>query len=733
MPALAAPKRSSKNAAVPDGGPTRHPESISPSAGGRRLSPPAPPPVHKRSRRELKNELKNWHVRSRLLLLVIIPAAAVTAVAFCVVRIAGILQGAPIHSPSGSVRDRAILSALAVGVVVIIVLVLASWSAIVVARSVLQPLYRLRAGALEVAGVRLPDEVRRVRENNGEGEPSDFEPIDVDSTDEIGEVARAFDQMRRETSRLAANETALRGKLDGMFVNMSHRSQSLVERQIRLIENLEQGEQDRERLANLFRTNRIAARMHRNSQNLLVLAGHELSTGWNQPVALVHVIRAAVSEIEESERVLLNAQPDIAVRGPAVNDIVHLLAELIENATSFSAADMPVEISGHLLTSGGALVDITDRGVGMSANEMAYANWQLENPPARDINVLKWIGLFVVARLASRHGIRVRLQQAEFGGLTALVWLPDEVIAYQGAAASPRLSRFVGVGSRPGLHEATMDPGHATTEQRVTTARSTEFAAQHADVPEASLGRRLISDAGRRPSPRWPVGGSQPVFQAEPPATVRPSGSGLSDAMGEHAGVSGQEAQVLGEEAARDLAGGTLITSPLPGSGMSAPGQGEASQFANAPAATAAPLSQETGAADGGMVVPPAEGLVEKQRLPIFDAVESHWFRGGRQVPGSSGLPVAAGSRWSSPADEGWQAAETVDSPSSGGQTRAGLPKRRPNANLVPGAIPSMQPVEPTTRSAAAARDRLTSFQRGVSEGRTAASEAANPSGEEKS
>ena len=713
-------------AAVHDADPTRRPESISPPAGGHQQLRAGPSPVHQRSRRELKNELENWRVRWRLLLLVIIPAVAVTAVAFCVVRIAGTSQGAPIHSPSSSVSDRVILSALAVGVVA-----LASWSTIVVARSVLQPLYKLRAGALEVAGVRLPDAVRRSRENNGDGEPSDVEPMGVDSSDEIGEVARAFDQMRRETLRLAANEAALRGKLDAMFVNLSHRNQSLVERQIRLIENLEQGEQDRERRANLFHMNRIATRMHRNSQNLLVLAGHELATGWNQPVALVHVIRAAVSEIEESERVLLNTQPDIAVRGPATNDLAHLLAELIENATSFSAAEMLVDISGHLLNGGGVLVDITDQGVGMAAKEMAYANWLLENPPAKDINTLKWMGLFVVARLAARHGIRVRLQPAEFGGLTALVWLPDEVIVHHGGAASPRLSRSVSVGSRPGLHEAAMDPGHAATEQRVTTARSTEFASRREDVPAAPLGRRLISDMGRRPSPTWSADGSQPVFRAELPVTVRASGSGLSDATGEHAGVSGQEAQTLGDEAAGEIAGGTLITGQLSGPGMSTPGPGEASQFAGAPAGTVAPLSQETGSTDGSVFVPPAEGLEEPHRLPIFDAVESHWFSGGRKVPDWSGPTAATGSLWSSPADEGWHAAETVDSPSSGGQTRAGLPKRRPNANLVPGAIPSTQPVEPTKRSAAAVRDRFTSFQRGVSEGRAAASETANPGGED--
>jgi signal transduction histidine kinase len=693
---------------VHDADPTRRPENIGSPAAGQQHSRTGQT-VHKGPRRELRN----WDVRSRLLLLVIIPAVAVTVVAVCAIRIADILRGAP----GSSVGDRAIMSALVLGVVVIVVLALAFWATIVAASSVLQPLHRLQARAREVAGIRLPDAVRRISENNGEAVPSDLEPIDVDSSDEMGEIARAFDQMRREMLRLAANEDAFRSKLDSIFVNLSHRSQSLVERQIRLIENLEQGEQDRERLANLFRMDRI---------------GHEPSSAWNQPVAIENVIRAAVSEVEEYERVSLNAQPDIAVRGPAVNDVTHLLAELIENATSFSAADMLVDISGYLLNGGGFLVDITDRGVGMAPKEMAYANWQLENPPAKDINVLKWMGLFVVARLAARHGIRVRLQQAEFGGLTALVWLPDEVITNQGAAPSPRLGRFDNVGTRPGLHAAVVDPGYATAEQRMSTARSTEFASSREDVGDAPLGRALTSDAGRRPSPTWSDSSLRLEFQAEPPATVRQSGSRLPGAMVEHAGVSGHEAQALGDEAVGNTAGETLRKGPLPGPGLSAQGQSETSQLAGTPVGNAATLSQETSSAESDVVVIPADGLAEARRLPIFEAVESHWFRGGRTVPGVSGVTAAAGSGWASPADQGWHAAETVDSPSSGGQTTAGLPKRLPNANLVPGAIPSVQPVAPK-RSAAAARDRLAGLQRGVSQGRAAAGEAAGAGGEDES
>jgi len=662
-------------------GPTRRPESISPPVDGYQHPPTDAPAVPSGARSE-----QNRHVRSRLMLLVTVPAVAVAVIALCVSGLTDILQGTRIHSPSGSTRDGAILSALAIGVVMIVVLVLAAWFTIVMARSVLRPLYRLRVRALEAVGSRRPDAASRVSENDSQNAPSDGDSVDVDSPDEIGDVARAVQAMRGELLRLAATEAALHGKLDAMFVNLSNRSRSLVERQIRLIESLERSEQDRDRLAHLSRMNRIATRMHRNSQNLLVLAGHELSSGWNQPMPLVNVIRAAVSEVEEYERVSLHPQPDIAVAGPVVNDAVHLLAELTENATSFSAVDMPVEVSGHLSDSG-VVIDITDRGVGMNANELAYANWRLENPPAADIDVPKWIGVFVVARLAARHGIRVRLQQAEFGGLTALVWLPDEIIIHQSAVTPGGLGGSAGAGPRRGSYEAAVDLGRGTVERSAAMAGSAELTSPREYARGAQLGRRLLSDAGGRPGPAESAAGGLPVSQVGPPAPAGPSGPGL-------------------------LASGRIGTS----------------QLAPVPFEDAAPLNSETSSAGGEIIVPPAD----TRRLPIFDSVEAHWFSGSREGSGSSGVTATVGRGWSSPADEGWRAAETLQEPSSGGSTTAGLPKRLPNANLVPGAIPSTQPVAPN-RSAAAARDRLAGFQRGVSEGRAVAGEATSQGSEDES
>jgi signal transduction histidine kinase len=217
----------------------------------------------------------------------------------------------------------------------------------------------------------------------------------------------------------------LRGNLSAMFVNLSRRSQTLAERQLGIIDSLEQSEQDPDRLSGLFRLDHLATRMRRNSENLLVLGGHEDPRKWTQPVPLLDVVRAAVSEIEQYERIAVNVQPEVLITGRAASDVVHLAAELIENATAFSSAQ--VVVTAGMLNSGGALVEITDEGLGIADQDLADANWRLDHPPVIDVGVSRRMGLFVVGRLAVRHGIRVRLKHAQPRGLTALVWLPESV------------------------------------------------------------------------------------------------------------------------------------------------------------------------------------------------------------------------------------------------------------------------------------------------------------------
>jgi len=725
---------------------------------------------------------------------------------------------------SKALRSNAITSVIVDSLTVLLILALALIFTTIVGTSMVRPLRRLRTGALEVAGLRLPEAVRRMNETDSDAVPLEVEPIDVDSTDEIGEVARAFDQVHREALRLAANEAALRGNVNAMFVNLSRRSQSLVERQIRLIDELEQGEQNSERLSSLFQMDHLATLMRRNSENLLVLAGHDVARRWNKPVALVDVLRAAVSEIEQYERVTLNVQPGIAVRGQAVSDVVHLTAELVENATSFSPADTPVSIVGHLLSSGGVLLEIADQGVGMGAEEMAHANWRLDNPPVVDVAVSRRMGLFVVARLAARHSIRVRLRPAASGGLTALVWLPDEVVTHEAPSSSMFPGRFdssaapaaAAAGSGVSMWGQT---GRSVTEQEVSAARAPRFAPLRADAGDTPLGPRRIPGAGPRPGvdPWSPTAtGPLPAFRTSPQPAPQSAPRRDADefiaapqptAEAEVFGTASPAAAAAEREPVRDLDAeqASARTGAAPSAGFdSQPGEasgsgswprpsaspeqrgdgpaadtgGWGSQIGSVsgsgsgqrpmPASPSGPVnglgsSSEgasrydwgSGSSSGGVVIPPAAGLSEANRLPIFEAVESDWFRRGRHAvsrpgrdeqpsgaavdssadsDGSAGSSSDSGS-WTSAADEGWRAAEAASAPTSAGVTSAGLPKRVPKANLVPGTVADTpaSPAPALTRSAAATRERFSSFQRGIREGRAAAGSEEPEGGEDDS
>ena len=402
-----------------------------------------------------------------------------------------------IVSRAQSLQSGAKGSALITAIVTAIILLLVLLATVAVARSLVGPLRRLREGALNIATVELPERVRLLGETQDPSVSLEVAPIDVLSTDEIGQVARAFDQVHSEAVRLASNEAMLRNSFNAMFVNLSRRSQSLIERLVRMIDSLEQNEGDPERLSNLFAMDHLVTRMRRNSENLLLLAGHEGARKWSDPVPLADVARAAVSEIEQYSRVTLKIQPGIAVTGPAVSDVVHLLAEVIENATIFSAKDTPVHVAAQELTSGGVLIEVSDSGVGIPEARLAEMNWRLDNPPVIDVSVSRHMGLFAVARLAERHGVRVRLRPRSPHGLTALVWLPDSVTERETGLYGARSRTFAAQASSPGR-------GAAQASSR-------------------AAGRRACPRArSRRPSPRA-TGAMSSCPSMPVPACMRPS------------------------------------------------------------------------------------------------------------------------------------------------------------------------------------------------------------------
>jgi signal transduction histidine kinase len=347
------------------------------------------------------------------------------------------------QSLSAAAQREAIIN----GAIIVLVLGISVIGAFVVARSMIRSLRRLQDTAQDVAQRRLPELVKHLSESDPQDVDTSVESIGIHSRDEIGRVARAFDEVHREAVRLASEQALLRGNVNAMFTNLSRRSQGLIQRQLSLISELESREADPDQLSSLFKLDHLATRMRRNGENLLVLAGEEPGRRWTRPVPLVDVLRAAASEVEQYERIELTSVPASEVTGRVVNDLVHLLAELLENATSFSSPQTKVRVTGHALPDGRVLIEIHDTGIGLSPEDLADINERLANPPTVDVSVSRRMGLFVVGRLSLRHGIRIQLRPSDSGGTTALVMLPVDVT--QGGKQVPGKRGAGGPGGAP--------------------------------------------------------------------------------------------------------------------------------------------------------------------------------------------------------------------------------------------------------------------------------------------
>ena len=299
---------------------------------------------------------------------------------------------------NAAIRDTVLVLAAIVAALVIVLLV---------ARTLIRPLRVLRDGALKVAHEDLEREITRVRA----GDESPPEPLPVYTTEEIGQVAHAVDELHTQALLLAGDEARLRLLVNDMFETMSRRNRSLVDQQLSLIDRLERNEEDPERLDSLFRLDHLAARMRRNGANLLVLAGAQSSRGDQRTtVPLSSVIHAAASEVEDYRRVETSMVPDCTIGGAVSGDIVHLLAELIDNALRYSPPATPVRVSAGFRSDGAVLLQIVDVGLGMTDGDRRIANMRLRAGGEVTPDSARHMGLFVVGRLADRHGIRVRLR-----------------------------------------------------------------------------------------------------------------------------------------------------------------------------------------------------------------------------------------------------------------------------------------------------------------------------------
>ncbi|GGL91490.1 sensor histidine kinase [Micromonospora yangpuensis] len=333
-------------------------------------------------------------------------------------------------------------------------LLLAILFAYLVARSMARSLRELRQGALNIAQYGLPHAVARLRDPQLTGQLSPVqlanqiaEPLPVRSKDEFGQVTEAFNAVHLEAVRTAAEQAALRASVATMFVNLARRSQILVDRLIGHLDRLERGEEDPDRLAELFQLDHLATRMRRNDENLLVLAGADSTRVQREPAALIDVLRAAQSEVEHYTRIEFGViDRDIEVAAHAVNDLVHLVAELFDNATAFSPPDSQVMVEARRVGERASLY-VEDRGIGISVDQLADLNERLATPPQVDVAVSRMMGLVVVARLASRHGVKVELRPGTDRGTVADVTMPTSVLvprALSGRQQMPALPASAG-------------------------------------------------------------------------------------------------------------------------------------------------------------------------------------------------------------------------------------------------------------------------------------------------
>ena len=297
--------------------------------------------------------------------------------------------------------------------------------ALLVARALIVPLRKVRVGALEVANEKLPETVARIRDGK---EPEEFTPIPVHSKEELGQLARAVDDMHRQAVNLATGEAQLRSQVGAMFVTLSRRNTTLVNQQLALIEALEQDEEDPQRLEQLFSLDHLATRMRRTAESLVILGGTSGRTAGFEEISVSDVVHAAVSEVQDYQRVRIDAAPDRMIVGRAASDVVHLMAELIDNALSYSPPGTPVTIQASE-DDGRVEIEIIDNGLGMAGDALARANDSLKRGGEVTVDTARRMGLFVVSRLAEEHGLKVKLRRnVNGGGIIASITLPPHVL-----------------------------------------------------------------------------------------------------------------------------------------------------------------------------------------------------------------------------------------------------------------------------------------------------------------
>jgi signal transduction histidine kinase len=565
-------------------------------------------------------------------------------------------------------------------------------------RSLIGSLGRLRDSALHAANRALPGRVEQLRTPRALGDRTPEEvardagdPVSVEVHDELGQVAYAVNSMYHEALLLAAEQAQLRGDVNAMVFSLARRSQALVDRMSTILTEVTRAETDPERLTRLFELERLAVRMRRNDENMLTLAGADGGAVSDDYLQLTELLLAARGQIEQHTRVEAGTvDEDVAVAAHAATDVTRLIAELLDNATRFSPPTTAVLVDGRRIGDY-VLVEIEDRGLGMSPSQLEGYNERLAAPQPAEVSDCRMMGLGVVGRLAERHQIRVTLRSNSYGGTVVSVTLPTPLL--------------------------------------VLPTRRFDRALPQARLPE------LPSAA----PPGWPLTGAPTAGR---PAAALPSGSDFASPRPSAGSDPGGPRLGTGSALGNGLGGGLGALPPRTNAltaGPSAPAAHAATS--THPAAHASeeqelPRHTELGQALAASVVPRPLALAgppgygagtpvagDGDEPVIFKELRARWF-GGDPVPVDGSSPAEKESSeamddeygWRSAGDDGWRAATAAAQPQPAGTTPAGLPRRTPAAQLVPGAVAA----EPSVgrRDPDEVRGVLAAYHRGVRRGR---------------
>lgn len=606
----------------------------------------------------------------------------------------------------GDVDDKvtaARSAAVQASLVVLGTVVAAFALALMVAHSLLQPLRRLRAGAGKLADKDLPSEVERIM-RGAKLEDIEVQPVPVHTGEEIGEIARTVDGLHTQALKLAAQQQLLRDQVNTMFETMARRNQTLVDRQLSMIEALEFEEKDPERLGHLFRLDHLAARMRRNSASLLVLAGTRARHDRSGPVEVRDILRAAVSEVEDYQRVKSGITPDGWVAGIAATDVVHLIAEILENALRASPPDSDVTFTYDRTAEGGLLIEVIDEGIGIVANELNEINERLATPTAVTVAATRQMGMFVVGKLAERHGFTVRLRRthdrARSPGVTASLYIPPALIEVPSQEADDPSTLRPVIPVHRDKH-GTKVVAEAGTGVATPTAKAVTPPAE-----SVTAARRIGAPPSAAPKPAEPAADA-PVVPPSITSYGLPKRVPGVNRKGRRK-ASGAAAKVPSSPTAAGAPSFATVAGSGPPTGPQEPVARTTSLFESD--------EQDSAESAESMSNRSAQQTEGEAVTPIFAGTMSAWLAD----PITGELPILT--QWHSAADAGWSAAQRAADATITERTTSGLPKRDPGNQLVPGGAESgsaaTESAASTRRDPETIRTGLNRYQRGVRDGR---------------